>query len=226
MRRRCMAWGHRHCMRRPAPGQGRRKGGRRATAKIRETVPLMQTTEADPERIPGANDGGGASPRLPAARTRGDGVKALWVLFAIAILRVDMPGMTSGASPARARRRCAAADRRRRGNRPRARPRIRPVQRATRRAGKARAARYARHRISVAAGIARSALPGARAVARRACAVRSRTDPRAGEPAAFARRQRAGGACRTAGRRRQARAPRSSAIRHRCGARSHATWTG
>ena len=62
------------------------RGSRRATAKIRETVPLMQTTEADPERIPGANDGGGASPRLPAARPRGDGVKALWVLFAIAIL--------------------------------------------------------------------------------------------------------------------------------------------
>ena len=45
----------------------------------------MQTTEPDPDRIPGASDSGMATPR-PATGTRASGVtRLLWVVVAIAI---------------------------------------------------------------------------------------------------------------------------------------------
>ena len=99
------------------------------------------------------------------------------------------------------------------------------AQRAARDAGQARAARGAPVRIADAAGVARGALPRARAVARRGRAERGRAGAAAGKPAARHRQQRAGGARRAAARRGQARRASTGRSSLRCGARSPATST-
>jgi len=66
--------------------KGGGKGGAARLLKLVE-VPLMQTTEPDPERISGANDVGVASSRASAPGERGgNGARALWLLVAVAVL--------------------------------------------------------------------------------------------------------------------------------------------
>jgi len=63
--------------------QGARKGGDVRLLKFGQ-VPLMQTPEPDPDRIPGANDSGTSAPRPVGTGTSG-ATRLLWLVFAIAV---------------------------------------------------------------------------------------------------------------------------------------------